>query len=287
LSSHEQCQHPIEDLFMPKNRLNRRHFLQLSAGSLAAGMGARPVLGDGPDRQTPAISAARGRKFLAALFDPAVGLLPEFRGSKVYWLYHDNYLAAKVLDRPEPDLAGKIRDAIKGFGVTGSGKIEIFFGEAKRPLPFRHYELEEVKRIGEKVIRTEVVGEMVHEDWDRYSDLLFMAAIAETREAKETALGHFEAGMKTWDDKGIRDRASEKGGLYATYKLALALIAGARLDRKPVFRAKMLERLLAMQREDGGFITDYDAQGKPVGQANVETTSLAILALDGQVRNAP
>jgi len=39
---------------------------------------------------------------------------------------------------------------------------------------------------------------------------------------------------------------------------------------------------LAAQRADGGFVTDYDAQGKPVGQANVETTSLAILAFDGE-----
>ena len=45
----------------------------------------------------------------------------------------------------------------------------------------------------------------------------------------------------------------------------------------------MLGRLLAMQREDGGFVTDYDDKGKPIGQANVETTSLAILALDGEV----
>jgi hypothetical protein len=46
----------------------------------------------------------------------------------------------------------------------------------------------------------------------------------------------------------------------------------------------MLGRLLSMQRQDGGFVTDYDAQGKPVGQANVETTSMALLALDGVTR---
>ena len=32
-------------------------------------------------------------------------------------------------------------------------------------------------------------------------------------------------------------------------------------------------------------MTDYDAQGRPVGQANVETTSLAVLALDGLARS--
>ena len=129
--------------------------------------------------------------------------------------------------------------------------------------------------------RTVAVGDEVHEDWERYSDLLFMATIAEAGRDRHKALGHFDAGMKTWDGKGIRDRASEKRGLYATYKLALALIAGARLDLKAGERARMLGRLLAMQRDDGGFVTDYDAQVKPVGQANVETTSLAVLALDG------
>ncbi len=43
----------------------------------------------------------------------------------------------------------------------------------------------------------------------------------------------------------------------------------------------MLGRLLAMQREDGGFVAD-DGREKPVGQADVESTSLAILALDGE-----
>jgi hypothetical protein len=268
---------------LPLQGLKRRAFLRTTGGLLVVGLRGYPVLGDEPDHTTPALAAERARRFLASLFDPALGLLPEFQGSKVYWLYHDNYLAAKVLEKTEPDLARKIRDAINGFGVTGSGKIEILFSEAKEPLPFRHYKLEDVKRVGDKVIRTEVVGKEVHEDWERYSDLLFMATIAEAGREKSKAVGHFEAGMKTWDGKGIRDRASEKGGLYATYKLALALIAGARLDRKVGERAKILERLLAMQRQDGGFVTDYDPQGKPVGQANVETTSLAILALDGLV----
>ena len=266
---------------MPNQHPDRRRFIQAAGGILIAGLLEASGLAAEPAQSTPKIAAGRGRRFLAQLFDPTIGLLPEFKGSKVYWLYHDNYLAAKALGRTEPDLAVKIRDAIKGLGVTDSGKIEILFGEAKEPLPFRHYKLKEVKRVGVKVIKTEVVGDEIHEDWERYSDLLFMAAIAEVGRDKEKALAHFLVGMKTWDGKGIRDRASEKGGLYATYKLALALIAASRLDRKPEQQAEMLKRLLAMQRQDGGFVTDYDARGKPAGQANVETTSLAIVALEG------
>ena len=41
-------------------------------------------------------AAEKGRQFLVDMFDATLGLLPEFRGASVYWLYHDNYLAAKV-----------------------------------------------------------------------------------------------------------------------------------------------------------------------------------------------
>ena len=102
-------------------------------------------------------AAERGRQFLVDLFDPGINLLPEFRGSKTYWLYHDNYLAAKVLQRSHPQIAEKIEQTIKGFGITESGKIEIIFGEATRPLPFRYFQLRDVKQIGDKVIKTEAV----------------------------------------------------------------------------------------------------------------------------------
>jgi hypothetical protein len=70
-------------------------------------------------------------------------------------------------------------------------------------------------------------------------------------------------------------------GLYATYKLALALIATARLNEQPSPEQATVERLLTVQREDGGFVTDYTIRGRPVGETNVETTSLVVLALDG------
>ncbi len=39
-------------------------------------------------------------------------------------------------------------------------------------------------------------------------------------------------------------------------------------------------RLLRQQGEDGGWVTDYDEKGRPLGRANVETTALAGLALE-------
>ena len=39
------------------------------------------------------------KAFLVGLVDPELGLLPEYPAAKVYWLFHDNYLAAKVLEK--------------------------------------------------------------------------------------------------------------------------------------------------------------------------------------------
>src|SRR5262245_46708909 len=68
-----------------------------------------------------------GERFLTNLFDPSLELLPEYHGAKVYWLFHDNYLAAKLLAEKQPELATKIQASLRRFGGTHSGKIEILF----------------------------------------------------------------------------------------------------------------------------------------------------------------
>ena len=57
------------------------------------------------------------------------------------------------------------------------------------------------------------------------------------------------------------------------------------LLRNPARDERIIERLLDSQQANGGFPTDYNDQGQIVGKANVETTSLAILALDASVKS--
>jgi hypothetical protein len=258
--------------------LSRRMLLRAVGACLVMNRFDAVVAADAPGNAKLAEAAGRGRRFLESLFDPTLELLPEYRGAKVYWLFHDNYLASKVLARANPALADKITAAIRGFGIDHSGKIETLFGEAKHPLPFRQYDLIEVRTIGEKVVKTEVVKETVLKDWREYADLLFLAAIAESD--KERARQCLDDGLKLWDGTGFKDRAVGKQRQYATYKLALSLIAVARLDVKVGLQAAILEQLLALQGKDGGWITDFDERRKPVGLANVETTCLAILGLE-------
>lgn len=81
-----------------------------------------------------------------------------------------------------------------------------------------------------------------------------------------------------WDGEGLNDRATKHSGIYATYKLALYLVAAQRSRITPPHQNEALARLLALQSPTGGWITDYKG-AKPVGLANVETTCLSLLAI--------
>ncbi len=233
-----------------------------------------PAVPATPDKSAAAIVA--GRNYLASQLDADLELLPEFPGHNVFWLYHDNYLAAKVLTNSHPEVAKRIRAAIAKQGVTRSGKIELLFGEAE--LPLHRYELRDVARPGGKVIRSEFTTGEIIPDVAEYADLLFFTAVAAKDAAK--ARTAYDAAMKMWDGSGFRDAVVKKSGKYATYKLGLALRAARRFADKSDTLTKIRVKLLQMQNSAGGWITDYKADGTRVGVANVETTCMAILGLE-------
>lgn len=225
-------------------------------------------------------AARRGRDFLAGLFDPELHLLPEYAGASVFWLYHDNYLAAKVLRPSHPLLAQQIQEAINRFDVRGSGKIELLFDEVPQPLPFRHPKLIDVQRIGQRTVKTEIVTDVEFREWQQYADLLLMASIAVARSDRPQSRRWFQLALQMWDGRGFHDTATNHMERYATYKLSLAVLAAHRCQQATECPAAVLEKLLQLQTDSGGWVTDYDAAGRPLGKANVETTSLAILAVE-------
>ena len=231
----------------------------------------------------PTDAIQKGRTFLLSLLNPDLGLLPEYRGANVYWLFHDNDLAAKVLAVSHPQTAQSILAAINREGIHKSGKIELIFGEEEKPLPFRQYQLIDVRRATNNVIRTEAVTDRVLDGWEEYADLLLLACIAEG--SQPVARQHWEAAMRLWDGKGFLDAAARHDHRYATYKLGLALLAASRLSPPPEPPRGLLDKLLSLQDDSGGWITDYDAKGKKIGLANVETTCLSILGTEAFVRH--
>src|SRR5437899_386578 len=219
----------------------------------------------------------KGEYFLVNILNPGLGLLPEYPGAKVYWLFHDNYLASKILTVSRPQISQRIMTSIHREGVGKEGKLELIFGEAEKPLPFHEYRLIDVRRDGDKTIRTEVLTDRVLDGWASYADLLLLASIAETN--RPIARQQWEAAMKLWDGKGFLDAAARHDQRYSTYKLGLALLAASRLSPRAEPPRGLLEKLLEFQDASGGWVTDYDAAGKKIGVANVETTCLCILGI--------
>ena len=220
----------------------------------------------------------KGRAFLTGLLEPQLDLLPEYRGAKVYWIFHDNYLASKVLAASHPEISKRIVAAIGREGIHKSGKIELLFGEVEQPLPFRQFQLKDVRRQQDKLLRTEVVTDRILEGWQQYADFLLLACIAEKDQA--AAQRYWQAALRFWDGKGFMDAAAKYDQRHSTYKLSLALMAARRLTPPGSPPEGLTARLLSLQDDSGGWVTDYDAAGTKIGVANVETTCLAILGLE-------
>lgn len=220
----------------------------------------------------------KGQAFLASLLDTNMNLLPEFRGAKTYWLFHDNYLAAKVLATSHPQISSRIMAAIHNEGVYKSGRIQAAVGDRVEPLPFRQHELKDIRRVGGKLIRTEMMTDRPFDGWEKYADLLFLACLTETNQP--AARRYWEAAVRMWDGKGFMDEAAKHDQRYSTYKLGLALLAASHLSPPAEPPPGLFEQLLTFQDASGGWVTDYDATGKEFGKANVETTSLCILGIE-------
>jgi tetratricopeptide (TPR) repeat protein len=231
----------------------------------------------------------RALEFLKARYNPTLSLLNESPevAPHTYWLTNDNALAAYALERlGETEWSKEVWSAIRHYGSASNGLIEALWGT---PVPFPPYTAKNVlvEKAGNDEIWQELHdGGTRFEDWAEYADLSFWGALNAYQQGHEAeALDIFARTMKMFDGAGFRDKAFD--GQYETYKLALALHVGAAI-RAPIPEAEVLiSTLHAMQTAEGGFATHYRDSFHITGDANTETTSLALLALIGECQNDP
>ncbi len=86
--------------------IGRRQWLKSVVTTLVVAPRVHCTLAKADQQRDVAGVVDKGRAFLASLFDAELNLLPEYRGANVYWLYHDDYLAAKVMKSSHPEVAG-------------------------------------------------------------------------------------------------------------------------------------------------------------------------------------
>jgi len=216
----------------------------------------------------------RALAFLARQYDAGSGLLRESAQTAPgkYWLTPDNTLALWVMQAAHGEiLAGQVAGSLAHYAAPPHGLIEALHGEAITWPPLAAIERELAPGVWTE---TRTGGAPVN-DWQAYSDLTLYGALhalaagdrAEAQRLYDRALGQF-------DGSGFKDPAFD--GRYATYKLALALFAGAKLG--VAIDRRLLDALLRQQGDDGGFAAHYTVDGAG-DDADTATTAYTALAL--------
>ncbi len=234
---------------------------------------------------TPAVFTPiqSGIGFIDAQYNPDLGLLREApeAAPHTYWLTNDNVLAAYTFAQlGNKEMETALTSSVKHYGSATNGLIEAVWGA---PIPLPPY-------VERKVMIAELGPEQIwqeshtdgarFDDWMAYANLAFLGALSEHNQGhSENAQHIFEQAMKKFDDVGFKDAAFD--GRYETYKVALALYTGSKTVAPMRATApKLLNALLAQQMPNGGFVTHYRDLHTPAGDTNVETTALALLALN-------
>jgi hypothetical protein len=247
--------------------------------------------------------------YFAHNYNLTTGLISEFPGSHAYWLYSDNYLAALALSRYDPrsgptsSFASAIETALSGYRSTLPPSLlrNQYTALNSTATSFNcssNHELAwyatngTINGTGTSLLKTTSndLGDTCSSQ--NYADLYFLQAVYYHRLKNDSAAARFyQLGASDFDGIGIRDlpfvtKDSGSYDSYQTYKLALYLYAGACLGNQasdPNY-PKLLSILFREQdNSTGGFYTGYNSL-TPHPTPNTETTALAALALELQVR---
>lgn len=265
--------------FIAGSKLIRRH-LRASARLVIVAMVLSLI-------SLPIISLARHNDtatdlmeaYLFTNYNPDLGLISEAPNAEptTYFLYSDNYvasLALEDLDLNVPSLG--VYKVLAGYSVDSE-----YFANG-----FTQVVLDVV---GDKVIKSESPDPTVRlPDWKEYADRLLLSSINyANRGDLDQASGLFDLAAGMYDGTGLNDKAAQANGEYATYKLALYIIAANRLNLDRPELHEMADTILALQESDpdsnryGGIYTEYDSNLSPLPHTdtNTETTALCLFAL--------
>jgi hypothetical protein len=224
-----------------------------------------------------------GVKFLRDRYNPQVNLLNEslIVAPNIYWLTNDNVLAAYALEQigstESKELASSIKKGLEIYGYKRNGFIEVIWGE-KIDFPPKVAQPEKIF-INELItIQHEAHTGSEFLDWQEYSDLSFMGALNNYNQGKKSeAIEIFQNALAQFDGIGFKDKAFNNN--YETYKIALAIYSAHKIEFELNNEVDLINILLSMQSENGGFYTHYLDPKHPVGDMNTETTALSLLAL--------
>ena len=238
------------------------------------------------------------REFLESQYVPEARLLraatTAYPENTTIWIASDNLLAARALAVLGSPYAPIIETELQNkYNGGRNGQHEVLLGIN---IPNQFYEpvivilgtIYSSKFNATLTVKYEYHNGTLFSNWQDYADLIVYRALDSLLEgSRPYAEELFKKFMSMWDGYGFRDGAYD--GKYSTYKLALAIYlyralkaAGSNMYQYEDIISKCYEIISELQRSDGGIITDYMVKNGdiiPTGDANVETTSIVVLAV--------
>lgn len=234
--------------------------------------------------------------YLVASYNRTLHLCPEVHGhselGRRYWICSDNLLAYYALQKYNKTISDEIKAEIIEYATnyslpTNSERLPISYKHESvigdvLPPDFHGANNYYIINASDYTIITEINNGPLTSNWQVYADLLAFRGLSLVNEGRiEEANAAYNEMMKMWDNYGFADAAHND--TYATYKLALAIILRKALNlTKPTAENQMVNVIEKCQKSDGGVITDYNKELKPVGLVNTETTALIIIAETGE-----
>ena len=185
-----------------------------------------------------------------------------------------------VLAQDHPDIAAKINQTLRKYGIFKDGLHEALFG-ATIPLP-PYTPIVKVVENDSYVVKVEVRSNetgKLQPDWIEYADLLLYAALgAHNSGNDQLAIYNFNRALNMWNGAGLWDRPTQQDGFYTTHKLALLMYAADKLNQTIPFTDTLEDHVWRFQRTDGGIRSHYLGNLTSNREANSETTSLVLSA---------
>ena len=218
------------------------------------------------------------RNFLIAQYDPQIGLIYEAPSSpNTFWVYNDNYEAYLALKGYNDNLANSLYAQIQ---QQPAARVIVLNGQTFDPIT-AGVKVVVVQIVSSKIIETEVPDPSTSPVIiSSYGDIAAYAALnAYNHGDIATAKQDFNILELMWDGVGIHD-ATTGGGVYATFKTSLYLIAAHKIGVTAKYETQAYQSLVAAQNSQGGCRTGITSTGVLNG-ANTETTALCILAVQG------
>ncbi|MGP8124848.1 MAG: hypothetical protein ACLQEQ_03150 [Nitrososphaerales archaeon] len=244
-----------------------------------------------------------GIDYLVSNYNPHVGLISEAPHSDVYWLDSDNFLAALALNSSNwssnstiTAIADNISRTLARYAPSlgnATNQYMLLSSYWKGSCSLYSANNYTITYIGNAKIMVTLNNGSGSLSETQYADVAFLQAICNLHQGNITGWSQgFSDGVRFFNGVGVvndtvvgfNDTAFQEGsskGIYQTYKLALDVYA-TESQCEPFNQATYqlaLTTLLQMQAPDGGFYTGYNPDLSINGTTNVETTSLALLAM--------